>query len=164
MAGFDCDKNLPERGIANETKRLLLEKLDESGGLVKLSRQSKLLEKICNDSPDQFGYPGSELRNRVQTTVDHWKRHKDFASVRSKIVKKGATNQPPKVKSTTKRTPPRAATKRAEQPPPTSPPSVKRVKKRIMSATSFGSPGSRLGRSSRKSKKEKLDKQEKESK
>jgi hypothetical protein len=153
---FDCDKKLPERGIGCQTKKFLLTKLDEKGGLNKVSRQSKLLEQICDSHPDELGCVGPELRKRVQVTVDHWKRHKDFSTVRSKIIAKAALASPPPLptrKPSSKKSPQPA---RRASSPPKSLPSLKRAKTAsTMSTTSFGSPGSCLGRSSRRISQEK---------
>ena len=68
------DHRLPERGLFPDTKKFLISKLDEEGGLQKVNRSNNLLDSICNRYSEELGERGTELRLRVKTVAAHWKR------------------------------------------------------------------------------------------
>lgn len=59
MTTYACDMNLPKRGLDNNTKLLLLRKLDELGGPQVCDQKSRVLNKLCKQYPMQFGVTNS---------------------------------------------------------------------------------------------------------
>ena len=83
---FECDLDLPKKGLSHETKIFLLQQLDNAGGLKASNYQSRTLAKLCDLYPNELGAPGSIRRKRIKYLVDRWKRY-DFDVTRTNLMK-----------------------------------------------------------------------------
>lgn len=83
---YECDKNLPGKGLDLEAKMFLLNHLTMKGGTGASNYQSRFLHKLCNEHPDLLGCQHSLRRKRVKWLVDRWKRDKDFDNTRAQLM------------------------------------------------------------------------------
>ena len=81
-------RSTSERGLTKDEKQLLLRCLDKKGGIVKCSRESGIVEEICNWKPAIFGLANSPKRKATQTVITKWKQHarkKNFDKIRDEL-------------------------------------------------------------------------------
>ena len=108
---FECDKNLPRRGLEIDVKMFLLDRLTMSGGTGASNYQSRFLHNLCNEHPDLLGCQRSLRRQRAKWLVDRWKRDNDFDSTRAQLMIAAAAPRqsspvpPPEIKRTTSAAP-----------------------------------------------------------
>lgn len=136
---FECDQDLPERGVKDETKAFLLQCYDNEGGIDKCGWSSKLTKSLCDKHPDKLGEEGSILRSRVQTLADHWKRTnkksaEDFQKIRTNVLKKQTTTRK------AKRTSDKSRNKKAPVTSSAAPSSPEPTTKKSVFSSSLGSP------------------------
>lgn len=69
------EPHLPERGICDKSKAILISRLNQHNGLSSINRKTRLLDIICDSKKEWLGGKDSELRKRVRVIVSHWKRN-----------------------------------------------------------------------------------------
>lgn len=69
------EPHLPERGICDKSKAILISRLNQHNGLSSINRKTRLLDIICDSKKEWLGSKDSELRKRVRVIVSHWKRN-----------------------------------------------------------------------------------------
>ena len=62
-------------GLAKDEKQLLLKCVDKKGGLSFCTRDTGLVEEICNWKPALFGLAKSPKRRATQNVINKWKQH-----------------------------------------------------------------------------------------
>jgi hypothetical protein len=111
----ECDIGLPKRGLYDETKEQLFDALMENNGFARCNRQNRLVERICDASPNKFGSPGSITRRRIQKMIPKW-RQQGLEAIEVRINQKRRSSTKKKTSSTAKSEP-------RKTPPPLSSPS-----------------------------------------
>jgi hypothetical protein len=64
-----------EIGLLDAEKKLLLQCVDAKGGLRNCTRESKVVELICDKKKKVFGFKGSQKRRATQNVITKWKAH-----------------------------------------------------------------------------------------
>jgi len=62
-------------GLTKEEKQLLLKCVDKKGGLSFCTRETGIVEEICNWEPSVFGIKKSPKRKSTQNIITKWKAH-----------------------------------------------------------------------------------------
>lgn len=143
---FECDKNLPDKGIEPGNQHLLLQLLDTFGGPQASTKKTRIVSKICKQYPERFGVTGSDHRKRTKWLVDRWKQDDKFALTRQHIYAAGhIDSQPsfsfPDIQTSQPATKPTPAKARVTEPiAPVSPPTIKKKKTTSIMVKPFGSP------------------------
>ena len=68
-------RSTSDKGLTKDEKQLLLKCVDKKGGIAKCSRESGIVEAICNWKPAVFGLANSPKRRATQNVITKWKQH-----------------------------------------------------------------------------------------
>ena len=86
---FECDVNLPLKGVPLETKLYLLDLVHNEGGPQVSGYKTRWIHHMCNENPEMLGCTVSEKRKRVKMLMDRWKRSKNWPALRKSIIQLG---------------------------------------------------------------------------
>ncbi len=81
-------RSTSDKGLTKDEKQLLLKCVDKKGGIAKCSRESGIVEAICNWKPTVFGLANSPKRKATQNVITKWKQHarnKTFYKIRDDL-------------------------------------------------------------------------------